>query len=209
MGSKPSILSMVKVHTLALIFLFSIQAAATDFTLLYNHPNTFVSNISSDVAVQLSMGSLGTTVCTGTSIAPTASISSNWFSSHYTSKLASNANGYYYLVSYSPAQQPQRPITWTDSSDYTSITNQAYNGQSGYFYTVGDFNAFMSGLGVSHLQSTQRSGYTYSFDGGILPGTCSSAPYCYKADIAFYCKGITNLVSSNAAYNRNLSLIHI
>ena len=192
------------VQALALLILSSLQVAATDFTLVYNHPNNFISNVSSDVAVQLSMGSLGTTVCTGTSITPTASISSNWFSSYYTSKLASNAPGYFFLVLYSQAQN-QRPITWVDSSDYTNITNQAYNSQPGFFLNVTAFNSFMSSIGVSPQQSTQRSGYTNSVDGSIFPGSCASAPYCYKADIAFYCKGITNLVSSNSGYNQNIS----
>ena len=193
---------MVPAQLLVLLTLVSLQMAATDFSLVYSHPNGFQSTVASDVGVQLSMGSLNPTVCTGTAITPSASVSSNWYSSYYTSKLASNAPGYSYLVSYT-STQPQRQITWVDSGDYTSITNQQSGGVSGYFLTVGAFTSFMSGLSVSPVQSTLRSAYTDPF-GGTFAGTCSSAPYCYKADTAFYCKGITNLVSSNAAYNRNV-----
>ncbi|MFA6907590.1 MAG: CARDB domain-containing protein, partial [Candidatus Micrarchaeia archaeon] len=202
MSNKKQPVRLALAHLLALLLLSSLQMAATDFSLVYNHPNGLQSNVASDVAVQLSMGAVTPVVCTGTAFTPSASISSNWYSSYYTSKLASNAPGFSYLVSYA-STQPQRPITWVDSGDYTSITNQQSGGVPGYFLNVGEFNSFMSGIGVSPSQSTQRSGYTDPF-GANFPGTCTSAPYCYKADLAFYCKGITNLVSSNPSYNQNI-----
>jgi len=197
----------MKNQALFFIALFcSLQFAATNFALHY--VGVYTSDISSDVNVQLSMGLLATTYCTGASITPNVSISSNWYSSFYSSKLASKALGSSEIVSYTSPNQPQRPITWTDSGDYTNLTNQRNqdNGFYGYFIDVPTFNLFMSGIGVSPMQSTIRSGYTTS-SGGIHPGTgvCDSAPYCYKADIAFYCKGNTNIISNNDVYKQTKS----
>ena len=161
-------------------------AVTGNFNAAYmSKPNSF---IQTDLSIQpaVSVSPLKTVYCVNDIITVAAAAQSSWYNTVYQTSLLSNAPGAGCLYSYTTTSQ-NRGITWVDTGDYASIN--AFNSQ---INGIANFNTFMSGIGVSPIQSTEASQYTHPT---IPTSVISGGPY--KADSAAYCAGTLGMVSNN------------